>query len=77
MFIFADEAAYQDIISQIESNPEFSEHIIKKISDAKDVLEKMKEINIEDEVIVFLNGKGYKGDVTTVAAKIVTEFNLL
>jgi len=77
MFIFADEAAYTDILLQKEYNSEFAEHIIEKIRDEKDVLEQMKELAPEEEVIVFLKSKGYKGDNLTVAAKIATEYGLL
>ena len=77
MFVFADETSYHDIILQKDDNPEFNELIIEKISDENDVLEKIKRLGIEEEIIVFLKGKGYRGDVTTVAAKIVTEYNLL
>lgn len=76
MFVFADKNSYINIIAQKENNPEFNEVVIEKISDIHDLLEKIKKLGIEENIIVFLNDKGYRGDVTTVAAKIVTEYKL-
>lgn len=77
MFIFADAAAYGDILLQRDENPEFSELVLKKITDEKDALDQMKALDPEEPIIVFLNAKGYKGSNITVAAKIATEYGLL
>ena len=77
MFIFADQTAYADILLQKESDPTLQDLAVEKIEGVKDVLEKLTALPPEADVIVFLEGQGYKGSNATVAAKIATENNLL
>jgi len=77
MFVFADEAAYADILIQQENNPEFEDLCIKKVSDPKALLEELKALPIDAEVIVFLKNEGYRGDNATVAVKIAKDYALL
>lgn len=77
MFIFADEAAYEDILLQRDNDPTLKGLSVEKITDVKELIEKMTALPHDAEVIVFLEGRGYKGDNATVAAKIATERGLL
>ena len=77
MFIFADQDAYEDILLQRENDPTLEGLVIEKIVDANALFEKLTSLPPDTEVIVFWEGKGYKGDTVTVAAKIATELGLL
>ena len=77
MFVFADGQAYEDIMLQKESNPEFDELVIRKVDDAADVLEALKPLDPAEDVAVFLGPRAYRGAVVTVAVKIATEAGLI
>ena len=77
MFIFADQHAYEDILLQQTGDPALEELSIEKIEDYEGLFERLTALPQDAEVIVFLEGKGYKGDNVTVAAKIATELGLL
>jgi hypothetical protein len=77
MFVFADKAAYTDILLQKENNPEFEALCLKKVTDPRLLLDELKTLPLDMEVIVFFDAKGYRGDNATVAVKIATEFQLL
>ena len=77
MFILADEAAYHDILLQRDNDPTLEGLAVEKITGIEDLIEKMTALPHDAEVIVFLEGKGYRGDTATVAAKIATERGLL
>lgn len=77
MFIFADEAAYEDILLQRDSDPTLQGLQVEKVPDLQTLIEKMTALPPDAEVIVFFEGQGYRGDNATVAAKIATERGLL
>ncbi len=77
MFIFADQAAYEDILLQRDSDPTLQGLAVEKVTDIQELIEKMTALPHDAEVIVFFEGKGYRGDNATVAAKIATERGLL
>ena len=77
MFIFADQHAYEDILLQQADDPSLEGLVIEKIEDAEGLFERLTALPPDAEVIVFWEGKGYKGDIVTVAAKIATELGLL
>ena len=77
MFIFADQDAYEDILLQQNNDPTLEGLSIEKTDDINELFERLTDLPPDAEVIVFWEGKGYKGDNVTVAAKIATELGLL
>lgn len=77
MFIFADQHAYEDILLQQNNDPTLDGLVIEKVEVIESLFERLTSLPPDADVIVFWEGKGYKGDNVTVAAKIATELGLL
>lgn len=66
--VLADPIAYNDI--RANGGDMVEEVTLIPVADVNDTLAKLAALSAEDEVIVFLAGKGYKGDNMIVTAKI-------
>jgi len=66
--VLADPIAYADIRSH--GGDMMEEVTLIPVTDVNDTLAKLATLGREDEVIVFLTGKGYKGENQVVTAKI-------